>query len=196
MNFPKHIKNVSTITLSNNWHELKRFDFDIQNLKGHWEHQQREVYYRGNGAVALLYDAKRDSVILIRQFRLPALLNGHPTGYIIECCAGMIEGEDPEACMIREIEEETGYAVNGVTKIFESYMSPGVVNEKLYFYLAAYDPSMKLHEGGGLAHEQEETEVLEVPFSEALNMIASGAIEDAKTIMLLQQLAILKFKNA
>lgn len=130
------------------------------------------------------------SVILTRQFRLPTFVNGNASGMLIEACAGLLDKDSPEDCIRREVEEETGYKLSHVRKIFEAYMSPGSVTEILYFFVAEYAPDMKVHEGGGVAHEQEEIEVLELPFEKALAMIDNGDIRDAKTIMLLQHLRL------
>jgi nudix-type nucleoside diphosphatase (YffH/AdpP family) len=148
--------------------------------------QKREVYDRGNGAAILLYNTKQKTVILTRQFRLPTYLNGNDSGMMIEVCAGLLDEDHPEQCIIRETEEETGYRVSSVRKVFEAYMSPGAVTEILYFFVGEYDESMKVSEGGGVEHEQENIDVLEFTFDEAYSMIGSGEIKDAKTIMLLQ----------
>ncbi|PWV47714.1 GDP-mannose pyrophosphatase NudK [Chitinophaga sp. S165] len=176
--------------LSDNWYILRKFTYDFKLKNGNWQTQSREAYDRGNGAVVLLYNAEQRSVILTRQFRLPSFVNGNPTGMLIEACAGLLDKDSPEDCIRREVEEETGYKVSHVRKIFEAYMSPGSVTEILYFFIAEYAPSMKVHEGGGVEHEQEEIEVLELPFEKALSLIDDGGIRDAKTIMLLQHLRL------
>ncbi|HEX3768484.1 MAG TPA: NUDIX domain-containing protein, partial [Puia sp.] len=152
--------------------------------------QTREVYDRGNGAVILLYNREFKTVILTRQFRLPSFVNGNAKGVLIEACAGLLDQDNPEEAIRRETEEETGYRIKDVRKIFDSYMSPGSVSEILYFFIAEYTPSMKVHEGGGVEHEQENIEVLEISFTRAYDMIATGEIRDAKTIMLLQYMKI------
>jgi len=129
-------------------------------------------------------------VILTRQFRLPTFLNGNPDGMLIEACAGLLDKDDPEECIRRETEEETGYKVSEVKKIFEAYMSPGSVTEILYFFIAEYSRSMKVNEGGGIAQEQEEIEVLEIGLDKAIQMVGSGEIKDGKTIMLLQYIQL------
>jgi nudix-type nucleoside diphosphatase (YffH/AdpP family) len=176
--------------LSDNWYILRKYTYDFKLKNGSWQTQTREAYDRGNGAVILLYDLQQQSVILTRQFRLPSFVNGNPSGMLIEACAGLLDKDSPEDCIRREVEEETGYKVSHVRKIFEAYMSPGSVTEILYFFIAEYAASMKVHEGGGVEHEQEEIEVLELPFEKALAMIDDGEIRDAKTIMLLQYLRL------
>jgi GDP-mannose pyrophosphatase NudK len=172
--------------LSDNWYTLKKVTFDKQLDNGHWERQSREAYDRGNGATILLYNQEKKSVILTQQFRLPSYINGNETGMLIEACAGLLDEDNPEDCIKRETEEETGYKIKDVRKIFEAYMSPGSVTEILYFFVAEYSEDMKVSEGGGHEGEQENIEVMEIPFGEALAMVDSGEIKDAKTIMLLQ----------
>jgi len=172
--------------LSDNWYVLNKVTYDYQKNNGAWESQVREAYDRGNGATILLYNQDRKTVILTRQFRLPTYINGNEDGLLIEACAGLLDKDNPEDCIRKETEEETGYRIGKVTKIFESYMSPGSVTEILYFFIAEYDQAMKVSEGGGLMEEQENIEVLEIKFEEAYNMIHTGTIKDAKTIMLLQ----------
>ena len=154
--------------------------------------QSREAYDRGNGAVIMLYNPVRKTVVLTRQFRMPTFINGNTDGMLIEACAGLLDKDNPEECIRRETEEETGYKIKEAKKVFEAYMSPGSVTEILYFFIAEYDQSMKVGDGGGIAHEQENIEVLEIPFTQALEMIESGEIKDAKTIMLLQYLQLHK----
>ena len=175
-----------TELLSDNWYILKKVTFDYQMDLNDSETQVREVYDRGNGAVILLYNSAKKTVVLTRQFRLPTYLNGNRSGMVIEACAGLLDTENPEECIIRETEEETGYRLSSVKKVFQSYMSPGSVTEILDFFIGEYDSEMKVSEGGGLAEEHENIEVLEYSFDEAYQMIASGEINDAKTIMLLQ----------
>ena len=184
------VKNLNISILSDNWYTLRKASFDYQKKDGSWEHQEREAYDRGNGAAIMLYNKEKGSVILTRQFRLATFLNANPSGMMIEACAGLIDSNDPEACIKRETEEETGYQISEVQKVFEAYMSPGSVTEILHFFIAAYLPSMKINEGGGLESEQEEIEVIELPFAAAYDMIDSGDIKDAKTILLLQYLKI------
>ncbi|KQT31465.1 GDP-mannose pyrophosphatase [Chryseobacterium sp. Leaf405] len=179
-----------TEILSDNWYTLKKVTFTIQKKDGTVELQSREAYDRGNGAVILLYNKNSDTVILTRQFRLPTFINGNPSGMLIEACAGLLDDDDPEECIKRETEEETGYKISKVEKIFEAYMSPGSVTEILHFFIAEYSKEMKIADGGGLDEEGENIEVLELLFNDALEMIDSGEIKDAKTIMLLQYIRI------
>lgn len=180
------IKNVKTEVLSDNWYVLRKVTYDYQNQNEQWETLEREAYDRGNGATILLYNKEKHTVILTRQFRMPTYLNGNANGMLIETCAGLLDQDNAEDCIRKETEEETGYKVSDVQKVFEAYMSPGSVTEILYFFIAAYDYDMKVSEGGGLAEEQENIEVIEKDFDEAFAMIASGEIKDGKTIMLLQ----------
>lgn len=177
---------LKTEVLSDNWYHLRRFTYEFTKNNGSVIIQTREAYDRGNGATILLYNKKRQTVILTRQFRLPTFVNGNPDGMLIESCAGILDKENPEDCIRRETTEETGYRVGEVKKIFEAYMSPGSVTEILYFFVAEYESSMKVEEGGGVEHEQENIEVLELPFRKAVEMISTGEIKDGKTIMLLQ----------
>ncbi|MEL6391072.1 MAG: GDP-mannose pyrophosphatase NudK [Bacteroidota bacterium] len=172
--------------LSDNWYTLRKYTYDYVKKDGTIENHQREAYDRGNGATILLYNKAQGTVILTRQFRLPTFVNGNVDGMLIETCAGLLDEHHPEDCIRKETEEETGYRISSPTKIFEAYMSPGSVTEILYFFTAEYDHSMKVGAGGGLEDEQENIEVLELPFAEAYGMIATGDIRDGKTIMLLQ----------
>lgn len=180
------IKILNTAILSDNWYTLKKVTYEVIEKNGETSVQSREAYDRGNGATILLYNKAQASVILTRQFRLPTYINGNPDGMLIECCAGLLDKDNPEDCIRKETEEETGYKITDVKKVYEAYMSPGSVTEILYFFVAEYAKEMKVSEGGGLAHENENIEVLELPFSEALQMVKTGEIKDAKTIMLLQ----------
>lgn len=193
----ERVKIVADEVLSNNWYTLKKYTFDYQRSDGKWERQSREAYDRGNGAVILLYSPEKQTVLLTRQFRMPTYVNGNASGMLIEACAGLLDRDNPEDCIKRETEEETGYKITAVEKIFEAYMSPGSVTEILYFFVAEYSEAMKVSEGGGSAQEQENIEVLELSFHEALQMVKTGEIKDAKTIMLLQyaQLNQLLTKN-
>ena len=177
---------TSSTILSDNWYLLKKYTYSCVREDGTTQVQTREVYDRGNGSAILLYDKSRRTVVLVKQFRLPTFVNGNPDGMMIEACAGQLDADNPEDCIRREAEEETGYRLGKVVKIFEAYMSPGSVSEILHFFIAEYNTSMKVTEGGGVAHEEENIEVLELPFDRALGMIATGEIRDAKTIMLLQ----------
>ncbi|WP_039916571.1 GDP-mannose pyrophosphatase NudK [Cellvibrio mixtus] len=180
------IKNLNKMVLSDNWYRLYKYSFDYRNNAGEWETQHREAYDRGNGATILLYNTSRQTVILTRQFRLPTFVNGNADGMLIEACAGLLDADNPRDCIVKEAREETGYQINNPRKIFEAYMSPGSVTEILYFFVAEYQQEDKVEEGGGLAHEQENIDVLELAFDEAFGMIGSGEIRDGKTIMLLQ----------
>jgi GDP-mannose pyrophosphatase NudK len=180
------IEILKTELLSDNWYLLNKVTFNYHKEDETVETQIREVYDRGNGAGILLYNKLQKTVILIRQFRMPSYLNGNETGMMIEVCAGLLDKDNPEQCIIREVEEETGYQINTVQKVFETYVSPGAVTEILHLFVGEYDPGMKVSEGGGLISEQENIEVFEVPFTEAIAMMERGEIRDSKTIMLLQ----------
>jgi nudix-type nucleoside diphosphatase (YffH/AdpP family) len=177
--------------LSDDWYVLKKTTFEYRCRDGRWEKQSRETYDRGNGAVVLLFNVERSTVVLIRQFRFPTFVNGCHDGLLIEACAGLLDGEDALTCIRREAEEETGFRVKSPRKILEAYMSPGSVTEKLHFFVAEYDFQDRVSAGGGDAAEGEDIEVLELPLSSALQMITTGAIQDGKTIMLLQYAALL-----
>ena len=181
-----NIRNISKTLLSDNWYKLHKYSFEYQKPNGDWERQEREAYDRGNGSTILLYNAAKGTIILTRQFRLPTYVNGNADGMMIETCAGLLDKDNAEDCIRKEAEEETGYKLDKVKKIFEAYMSPGSVTEIIHFFIAEYRAEMKVSDGGGLAHEQENIQVLELNFDDAYNMIASGDIKDGKTIMLLQ----------
>lgn len=181
----ERVRVVESRVLSNDWYLLKKTVFDFRRANGEWQRQQRETYDRGNGAVILLYQPKSRQVVLVRQFRFPAYVNGHD-GMLIEAPAGLLDEATPEQRIRAEVEEETGYRVGEVRKVFEAFMSPGSVTEKLYFFVAEYDVDARIGSGGGLEAEGEDIEVLELPFEEALAMVGGGEIVDAKTIMLLQ----------
>jgi nudix-type nucleoside diphosphatase (YffH/AdpP family) len=183
------VKILRTEILSNNWYVLKKVTFNFLTKKGNWIEQSREAYDRGNGSTILLYNREKKTVILTQQFRMPTFINGNETGMMIEACAGLLDKDNPEDCIRRETEEETGFKIRDIKKIFEAYMSPGSVTEILYFFTAEYSSNMKISEGGGV-DEDENIEVLEIPFAEAWNMIQTGEIKDGKTIMLLQHLKI------
>jgi len=180
------IKNVEKEILSSNWYTLYKYTYDYQKEDGSWEQQMREAYDRGNGAAILLYNKKKGTVVLTRQFRMPTYINGNENGMMIEVCAGLLEDDNPEECIRKEVEEETGYQIKDVRKVFECYMSPGSVTEILYFFVGAYEEKMKVSEGGGVEDETENIEVLEFLFDDTLQMIRTGEINDAKTILLLQ----------
>ena len=181
-----NVKIIEEKLLSDNWYTLKKITFDYRNSSGAWSRQSREAYDRGNGAVILLYNTENQTIILTQQFRMPTYVNGNTTGMLIEACAGLLDKDNAEDCIRRETEEETGYRITDVKKVFEAYMSPGSVTEILYFFVAEYHHNMKVNGGGGAEHENENIEVLEIPFTKALQMIETGEIKDGKTIMLLQ----------
>jgi nudix-type nucleoside diphosphatase (YffH/AdpP family) len=184
--YTPQVKTTQTEVLSDNWYTLRKITFDLQQRDGSWTSQSREAYDRGNGATILLFNRAKQTVVLTRQFRMPTYVNGNPTGMLIEACAGLLDQDNPEECIRREAEEETGYRLHHVSKVFEAYMSPGSVTERLYFFVAEYDDAQRIHAGGGVADEQEHIEVLELLFAEALQMMFDGRIQDGKTIMLLQ----------
>lgn len=189
---PTEIKIVSEQILSNNWGTLTKVKYEFTDANGEPELSEREVYNRGNGATILLYNTEKGTVILTRQLRIPTYFNGNTEGFLIETCAGLLDKDDPEGCIRRETQEETGYTIGDVTRVMEVYMSPGSVTETIHFFVAPYTSAMKTGEGGGLDEEHEHIEVLEFPFAKAYDMIASGEIKDAKTIMLLQHVRIEK----
>lgn len=184
------VRIIEERVLSDDWYVLKKTTFEYRCRDGRWQKQSRETYDRGNGAVLLLFNVERATVVLTRQFRFPAFVNGCPDGLLIEACAGLLDGDEPLTCIRSEAEEETGFAVRSPRKILEAYMSPGSVTEKLHFFVAEYDLRDQVSAGGGDATEGEDIEVIELPLSEALQMIAGGEIQDGKTIMLLQHAAI------
>jgi len=180
------VKILDTKVLSDNWYVLRKITYEYLKKDGTKQTQSREAYDRGNGATILLYNKEQKTVILTRQFRLPTFVNGNESGMLIEACAGLLDKDNAEDCIKRETEEETGYKIFDVKKIFEAYMSPGSVTEILYFFIAEYSKEMKVADGGGVDHEEENIEVLEINIDEAMKMIGSGEIKDGKTIMLLQ----------
>lgn len=177
-------------TLSDHWYTLRKVTFDLRRRDGQWQTLSREAYDRGHGAALLLFDPHRRTVVLTRQFRLPVFLNGGNDGMLMEACAGLLDGDDPQTCIRREAEEETGYHVRQPRKVFEAYMSPGSVTEKLHFFVAEYQPADRIRAGGGLREEGEDIEVIEMSLDEALARIHTGAIQDGKTVMLLQHAAL------
>jgi nudix-type nucleoside diphosphatase (YffH/AdpP family) len=185
------VKNVRL--LSDNHYILKAATFEWRRGNGEWQTQQRESYDRGNAATLLPYNLKQRTVVLVRQFRYPAYVNGYDD-LLIEAAAGLLDNESPEIRVRTEVEEETGYRLGEIRKIFEAFMSPGSVTEKIHFFVGEYEPSMRIGGGGGLADEGEDIEVLELPIDQALAMIGDGRIVDAKTIMLLQYAALNIFR--
>ena len=184
------VKIVKTEILSDNWYVLRKITYEYVRKDGTRLTQSREAYDRGNGATILLYNKEKRTVILTRQFRLPTFVNGNESGMLIEACAGLLDKDNPEECIRRETEEETGYKISAVQKVYEAYMSPGSVTEKLYFFIAEYSKEMKVAEGGGVEHEEENIEVLELYIEQAMEMMETGAIRDGKTIMLLQYIKL------
>ena len=183
------VRITGQVLLSDNWYLLNKYTFDLRRRDGTWQTQTREVYDRGNGATILLYNLAKRTVVLIRQFRLPTFLNGND-GYLIETAAGLLDNASPEARIRLEVEEETGYRVKAIEKIFEAFMSPGAVTERIHFFIGEYEDGDRITEGGGLEDEGEDIEVLELGFDEALAMVSNGQIIDGKTIMLLQYLEL------
>lgn len=186
----ENVKILKTEILSNNWYTLRKVTYEYIKKDGSTQVQTREAYDRGNGAAILLYNKEQQTVILTKQFRMPSFINGNKDGMLIEACAGLLDKDNAEDCIRRETEEETGYKIKDIKKVFEAYMSPGSVTEMLYFFIAEYSNAMKITEGGGLEHEQENIEVLEIKFQQAFNMINTGEIKDGKTIMLLQYIKL------
>ncbi|ARV07895.1 GDP-mannose pyrophosphatase [Polaribacter sp. SA4-10] len=186
------IKNIKKTLLSNNYYTLNKLNFDYQMPDGSWVNQMREVYERGHGAGILLYNSTKKTVILIKQFRMPTYLHDNKDGFLIEIAAGLLDTDNPEQCIIRETLEETGIQLKTVKKVYEGYSSPGVLTEKMHFFVGEYTDDMKVSEGGGLASETEDIEVLEIPFTEAIRMLENGEIIDTRTIVLLQYAQIHK----
>ena len=191
----EQVRIIEQRVLAHDWYLLRKTTFEHRRRDGRLQVVSRETYDRGNGVALLLFNAARGTVILTRQFRFPAWVNGCADGLLIEACAGQLDGNDPIAAMQREAIEETGYDVQSPRKVFEAYMSPGSVTEKLHFFVAAYEDADRRHAGGGEADEGEDIEVLELPLAQALAMIASGQIQDGKTIMLLQHAALVGLAN-
>lgn len=175
--------------LSSDWYVLRKTTFDYRHADGRWSREQRETYDRGDGATLLLYNEPRRTVLLTRQFRLPAYVNGHPDGMLLETAAGLLDDDDPETAVRREAAEETGHAIGAVQHVFDVYMSPGSVTERLHFFAAPYEDALDDRPHGNAA-EGEDITTVELPFTEALAMIRTGAIADAKTVMLLQWAAL------
>lgn len=182
----KRIKNIKSRLLSNNYYVLKNLHFDYLMKNGTWVNQMREVYDRGDGAGILLYNKTKKTVILTKQFRMPTYMNDNTDGFLIEICAGMLDKDNPEDCIIRETEEEVGYKISEVKKVYEAYSSPGVLTEKMYFFVGEYTDDMKVNDGGGLEVEHEDIEVLEWSFNDVITKLNNGEIHDTRTIVLLQ----------
>ena len=185
----ERVRVIDKQLLSDNWGLLTRWTIELQRRNGDWQRQQRETYDRGDGAAILLYNEEKRTVVLTRQFRFPVFSHGEP-GYLIEVCAGKLDGDDPVTCAKKEAEEETGYRVSEVRQVFRSYMSPGSVTERLSLFVARYDAASKVSDGGGHFEEGEDIEVLELPFAEAMAMLETGEINDGKTVILLQYAAL------
>lgn len=183
------VRIIDSQVLSDNWYLLKKYTFDFPRRDGEWQRQTREVYDRGNGAAILLYNVARQTLILTRQFRCPLYVNGHD-GFLLEVPAGLLDNLDPKQRIKAEAEEETGYRIDQVQKVFDAFMSPGSVTEKLSFFIAEYDSSQQTGEGGGVKEEGEDIEVIEMAWADALRAIENGDIMDAKTIMLIQYAAL------
>lgn len=184
------VRVVEVELLAAGWHVLRKTTLDYRGADGAWSRQQRETYDRGNGATVLLYNRDLHTVLLTRQFRYPVYVNDHPDGMLIETAAGLLDDDDPATAIRREASEETGVEIGELEHVYDVYMSPGSVTERIHFFAAAYDAASRTGAGGGLAHEGEEIDVLEIDFDESLQMIRDGRIQDAKTIMLLQWAAI------
>jgi nudix-type nucleoside diphosphatase (YffH/AdpP family) len=194
MSVADRVRVEQVTTLSDDWYVLKKTTFSFRRTDGSWQRQSRETYDRGNGATILLYDLERRKVLLTRQFRYPAFVNGHDD-LLIETPAGLLDKASPEDRIRAEVEEETGYRVSNVRQIFDAFMSPGSVTERLHFFVGAYGAEDHVSDGGGNADEGEDIERLEPTIEEALEMIANGRIRDGKTIMLLQYAALHIFKE-
>ena len=193
MTVSDRIRVQSTRLLSDNHYTLKTTTFEWRRGNGEWQTQRRETYDRGNGATLLPYNLGKRTIVLVKQFRYPAYVNGYDD-LMIEAAAGLLDDASPEQRIRAEAEEETGYRLGEIRRVFEAFMSPGSVTEKLHFFVAEYEPTMRVGAGGGIASEGEDIEVLELPIDTALAMIASGHIVDAKTIMLLQHAALHIFR--
>lgn len=181
-----NIRNIDKEVLSDNWYTLNKYTFEYQKFDGSWEVQKRESYDCGDGAAVLLYNKQKRTVVLTRQFRMPTYVNEINDGMMVEVCAGLLDGLTPKECILKEILEETGYHLKAVEQVLVTFMCPGSVTQKLYLFVGIYEDAMKIEEGGGAENETENIEVLEIPFEKALQMMATGEIRDAKTVMLLQ----------
>ncbi|MET0461416.1 MAG: NUDIX domain-containing protein [Ilumatobacteraceae bacterium] len=182
----ERVRNLEIEVLSDHWYVLRKASFDYRHRDGTWTREVREAYDRGNGVTILLYDPGAATVLLTRQFRLPAFVNGHPDGMLIEAAAGLLDGDDPESAIRREAEEESGVRVGTITRLFELFMSPGSVTERVTFFAATYSHAQRVSAGGGVTAEGEDIEVLELPLVDALAMVRRGEIVDGKTVLLLQ----------
>jgi len=185
-------ENIQIEIISEGFKTLQNVRYTYVNDKGEKEQKKNEIYQGADGVAVLLINQQKQTVILIRQLRIATVLNGNTTGMLIEACAGLLDENDPEIGIKREIEEETGYKVPEVKKIFEMYTSPGAITERIHYFIASYDESMKVSSGGGLDEEKEDIEVIEMPFKEAYRKLMLGEIKDAKTAILLQHAKIEK----
>ena len=185
-----HIRMVAVQVLSDEWYVLKKNTFDYLRKDGTWQRQSRETYDRGDGAALLLFNAAQHTVVLARQFRMPVFAHGGNDGYLIEACAGLLDGMDAAQRIQKEVQEELGFHIGKPRKLFEAFMSPGSVTETLHFFAASYEPADRVGPGGGEYAEGEDIDVLELPFKEAMAMVRNGQIRDAKTILLLQHAAL------
>ena len=192
MNDKNRVKILGTTVLSDSWARLTNISFDYQRGDGQWQYQEREVYNRGDGAAILLYNLEQRTVVLIKQFRLPVYLDDN-CGFLIEVPAGVLEQDNPEQTIRSETEQETGYQVTEVCKVFSAYVSPGSITERIHYYHASYSIDQRIGAGGGLASEGEDIEVMEVAFDDAMDWIKTGQIQDAKTVLLLQHAALTLF---
>lgn len=186
MQYNNRVKIIRESILYQGWSTLIQYVIDYIRSDQHTETLVREIYDSGDGVVVLLYNNKTDKILLIRQFRLPVYLNGHPTGFILECCAGLLDHHQPESTAKKEIEEETGYRLQNIHKIYEAFATPGAHKEKIHYYYGLYDEQMQISQGGGLITENEDIEIIEYPYSQIPELLKSGAIIDSKTIILLQ----------
>ena len=184
------VRIVEQRVLADDWFVLKKTSFDYRHSNGQWQRLQRETYDRGDGATLLLFNRARGTVVLTRQFRFPAYANGLPDGMLVEACAGLLDNEDPSSAIRREAHEETGVVVRTPRKVFEAYMSPGSVTERIYFFVGEYQPKHKVSAGGGDATEGEDIETLEITLDQAMEMVETGQICDGKTILLLMHAKI------
>lgn len=184
------VKISKTTILSDKWGILNEVEFELKSSEGEWLSLKRESYDTGDGAAVLLYNPESKKVILTKQFRLPTYLNGNRGGLLTEACAGLLDQDSPETCVIKEAEEETGYRIKDPVKIAETYMSPGSLTEIMHLFIAEYNENMKVNEGGGLDEEQEDIRVITLDFKDAWRMLQDGEIKDAKTIILLQHLKL------
>ncbi|WP_286790901.1 NUDIX domain-containing protein [Thalassospira sp. UBA4513] len=187
-----HVRVSDIDCLSDNWYRLYRVSFDLKRSDGSWQSQTREAYERGNGAGILLYNRADRTVVLTRQFRLPSFVNGNEDGMLIEVPAGVLDDRDPASAVIAEVEEETGYKIGKPRQVFDLFMSPGSVTERLHLFIAEVTRDHREGDGGGLHEEGEDIHVLEIGFDDIIPMMADGRIRDAKTVILLQHALLTK----